>query len=149
MKIILENKNALFNYQILEKFKAGVVLTGQEVKSVKNGRISLRGAFVVVKGEEVFLIGASIPPYQPKNAPKDYNPQRSRKLLLKKSEIKHLIGKAKQKGLTMIPLKVYTERGKIKIEFAVVRGKKKVDKREEIKKREIEREIKRALKSKI
>jgi len=149
MKIILENKKALFNYQILEKFKAGVVLTGQEVKSVKNGRISLRGAFVVVKGEEVFLIGASIPPYQPKNAPKDYNPQRSRKLLLKKSEIKHLIGKAKQKGLTMIPLKVYTERGKIKIEFAVVRGKKKVDKREEIKKREIEREIKRALKSKI
>ena len=149
MKIILENKKALFNYQILEKFKAGVVLTGQEVKSVKNGRISLRGAFVVVKGEEVFLIGASIPPYQPKNAPKDYNPQRSRKLLLKKSEIKHLIGKVKQKGLTMIPLKVYTERGKIKIEFAVVRGKKKVDKREEIKKREIEREIKRALKSKI
>ncbi len=149
MKIILENKKALFNYQILEKFKAGVVLTGQEVKSVKNGRISLKGAFVVVKGEEVFLIGASIPPYQPKNAPKDYNPQRSRKLLLKKSEIKHLIGKAKQKGLTMIPLKVYTERGKIKIEFAVVRGKKKVDKREEIKKREIEREIKRALKSKI
>ena len=149
MKIILENKKALFNYQILEKFKAGVVLTGQEVKSVKNGKISLQGAFVVVKGEEVFLIGASIPPYQPKNAPKDYNPQRSRKLLLKKSEIKHLIGKVKQKGLTMIPLKVYTERGKIKIEFAVVRGKKKVDKREEIKKREIEREIKRALKSKI
>ncbi|RLC40287.1 MAG: SsrA-binding protein [Candidatus Nealsonbacteria bacterium] len=149
MKTIIENKKALFNYQILEKFKAGVVLTGQEVKSVKNGRISLKGAFVVVKGEEVFLIGASIPPYQPKNAPKDYNPQRSRKLLLKKSEIKHLIGKAKQKGLTMIPLKVYTERGKIKIEFAVVRGKKKVDKREEIKKREIEREIKRALKSKI
>jgi len=146
MKIIVENKKALFNYQILEKFKAGIVLTGQEVKSVKNGRTSLQGAFVVVKGEEVFLIGANIPPYQPKNAPKDYNPQRSRKLLLKKSEIKHLIGKAKQKGLTMIPLKVYTERGKIKIEFAIVKGKKKADKRELIKKREIEKEIRRALK---
>ena len=149
MKIIVENKKALFNYQILEKFKAGIVLTGQEVKSVKNGRTSLQGAFVVVKGEEVFLIGANIPPYQPKNAPKDYNPQRSRKLLLKKSEIKHLIGKAKQKGLTMIPLKVYTERGKIKIEFAIVKGKKKADKRELIKKREIEREIRRVLKGKL
>jgi SsrA-binding protein len=149
MKIILENKKALFNYQILEKFKAGIVLTGQEVKSIKTGKISLRGAFVVVRGEEVFLVGANIPPYQPKNAPKDYNPQRSRKLLLKKSEIKHLLGKAKQKGLTMVPLKVYTERGKIKIEFAIVRGKKKVDKREQIKKREIEREIKRALKGKF
>ncbi len=149
MKIIAENRKAYFNYDILEKFKAGIVLQGQEVKSIKNGRINLQGAFVVVKGEEVFLIGARIPPYQPKNAPKDYNPQRSRKLLLRKSEIKHLIGKAKQKGLTMAPLKVYTDKGKIKIEFAIVKGKKKVDKREQIKKREIEREIRRILKEKI
>jgi len=146
MAIIVENKKALFNYEVLEKFKAGIVLSGQEVKSIKTGKISLQGAFVVLKNEEAFLIGANIPPYQPKNAPKDYDPQRSRKLLLKKSEIRHLIGKTKQKGLTMIPLRVYTERGKIKLEFGIARGKKKVDKREEIKKREVEREIRRALK---
>ena len=146
MITIIENKKAYFNYQILEKFKAGIVLQGQEVKSIKSGKISLRGSFVVLRGEEVFLIGANIPPYQPKNAPKNYNPQRSRKLLLKKSEIRHLIGKAKQRGLTMVPLKVYTDKGKIKLEFGIVRGKKKVDKRELIKKREVEREIKRALK---
>ena len=146
MRTISENKRALFNYQVLEKFKAGIVLQGQEVKSVKNGRLNLRGSFVVLRGEEVFLIGANIPPYQPKNTPKDYNPQRSRKLLLKKAEIRHLIGKAKQKGLTMVPLRVYTQKGKIKIEFGIARGKKKFDKREKIKKREVEREIRRALK---
>ncbi|MBZ9572849.1 SsrA-binding protein SmpB [Patescibacteria group bacterium] len=145
-KIIVENKKAYFNYQILEKFKAGIVLIGQEVKAIKSGKISLRGSFVVLRDEEIFLIGANIPPYQPKNAPKDYNPQRSRKLLLKKVEIKHLIGKAHQKGLTMVPLRVYTDKGKIKLEFAIARGKKKFDKRELIKKREIEREIQRALK---
>ncbi len=146
MKTIIENKKALFNYQILEKFKAGIVLIGQEVKSIKTGKVSLLGSFVVLRGEEVFLIGANVPPYQPKNAPKDYQPQRSRKLLLKKAEIKHLIGKAHQKGLTMVPLKVYTDKGKIKLEFGIARGKRKFDKREEIKKREIEREIRRALK---
>ncbi len=146
MKTIIENKKALFNYEVLEKFKAGIVLTGQEVKSIKTGRVNLRGSFVVLRQEEVFLIGVSVPPYQPKNAPRDYNPQRSRKLLLQKAEIKKMIGKAQQKGLTMIPLKLYTEKGKIKLEFAIVRGKKKTDKREKIKKREVEREIERALK---
>ena len=149
MKTIIENKKVLFNYKILEKFKAGIVLTGQEVKSIKTGKATLRGSFVVLKGGEVFLIGANVPPYQPKNAPKDYQPQRSRKLLLKKVEIKHLIGKAQQKGLTMVPLKVYTDKGKIKIEFGIARGKKKFDKREKIKKREIEREIRRALKREL
>ena len=146
MKIIVENKKALFNYQILEKFKAGIVLIGQEVKAIKTGKITLRGSFVVLRGEEVFLIGANVPPYQPKNAPKDYQPQRSRKLLLKKAEIKQLIGKARQKGLTMVPLRVYTQRGKIKLEFGIAKGKRKVDKREQIKKREVEIEIRRTLK---
>ncbi|MCD6233272.1 SsrA-binding protein SmpB [bacterium] len=149
MALIAENKKAQFSYHLLEKFKAGIVLEGQEVKSVKMKRISIRGAFVILKNEEVFLIGAVIPPYQPENLQKEYNPQRTRKLLLKKSEIRHLIGKSKQKGLTMIPLKVYTERGIVKIEFALARGKKKFDKREKIKKRDIEREIKRTLKEKL
>ncbi|GAI08399.1 unnamed protein product [marine sediment metagenome] len=148
MKVILENKKALFDYSILEKFKAGIVLQGQEVKSIKTGKMGLKGSFVIVKESppEVFLIGANVPPYQPKNVPKDYDPQRSRKLLLRKSEIKHLIGKAKQKGLTMIPLRVYTDKGKIKIEIGIAKGKRKVDKRAQIKKRETEREIQRAMK---
>ena len=146
MKIIAVNKKARFSYEILDKFQAGIVLTGQEVKSIKAGRINLAGAFVVLKAEEVFLIGASVPPYQPKNLRVDYSPTRSRKLLLTKKEIKSLLGKAVKKGLTMTPLMVYTDKGKIKIEFAIVRGKKKTDKREKIKKRETDREIRRALK---
>ena len=148
MKVILENKKALFDYSILEKFKAGIVLQGQEVKSIKTGKMGLKGSFVIVKESpsEVFLIGANVPPYQPKNTPSDYDPQRSRKLLLRKSEIKQLIGKAKKKGLTMIPLKVYTDKGKIKIEFGIAKGKRKIDKRVQIKKRETEREIQRAMK---
>ena len=146
MKLINENKKAYFNYQILEKFEAGISLIGQEVKSLKTRGVNLAGSYVVVKDEEVFWIGANIPPYQPKNAPSDYRPDRSRKLLLKKSEIKYLIGKFKQKGLTLIPLKIYTKDGKIKLGFGIARGKKKFDKREFIKKREIEREIKKELK---
>ena len=149
MKILAENKKAYFNYQILEKLEAGISLIGQEVKSIKSRRINLAGSYVVLKNSEVFLIGANVPPYQPKNVPADYNPERSRKLLLKKSEIKYLIGKVKQKGLTLVPLRVYTKRGKIKLEFGVARGKKKVDKRELIKKREAEREIRRALRRDI
>jgi len=141
MKIFAENKKARFNYNILEKFEAGMVLIGQEVKSIKLGRIVLDASYVVFKGEEPYLIGAKIPAYQPKNAPADYNPEQSRKLLLSKSEIKYLIGKTSQKGLTLVPLKVYTNGAKIKLEFGLAKGKKKFDKREVIKKREINREV--------
>lgn len=146
MKTIIENKKAYFNYEILEKFEAGISLIGQEVKSIKTRGVSLTGSYVVLKDNEVFWIGINIPPYQPKNAPKDYNPARTRKLLLKKSEIKYLIGKTRQKGLTLVPLRVYTKNGKIKLEFGIAKGKKKADKRESIKKRESQREIARALK---
>jgi len=153
MKVLAENRKAKFEYEILEKFEAGLVLLGQEVKSIKTGRISIKGSYVVLRQSakgvlpEVYLVGANIPPYQPKNTPKDYEPERSRKLLLTKSEIKHLIGKTKEKGLTLIPLRVYTKRGKIKLEFGIAKGRKKADKRELIKKREAERELKRELKS--
>ncbi len=147
MKILAENKKAYFTYQILEKFEAGMILIGQEVKSIKSGKMSLKGSYVVLRGEEPYLIGANIPPYQPKNAPSDYDPEKSRKLLLKKSEIKHLIGKTKEKGLTLVPLKIYTRGAKIKLEFGIAKGRKKFDKRELIKKREAKREIKRELKS--
>jgi len=146
MKNLAENKKAYFNYQILEKFEAGISLIGQEVKSIKTRGLNLTGSYVVLKNEEVFWIGAKIFPYQPKNIPSDYNSERSRKLLLKKSEIKYLTGKTKQRGLTLIPLKIYTNNGKIKLEFGVAQGKKTFDKRESIKKREVEREIRRTLK---
>ena len=148
MRIFAENKKAYFKYKILEKIEAGISLIGQEVKSIKLGRINLTGSYVVVKNEEIYLIGCNVPPYQPKNAPKDYNSERSRKLLLKKSEIKQLIGKTQQKGLTLIPLKVYAKKGIIKIEFGIAKVLKKVDKREKIKKKDIKRTIERALREK-
>lgn len=147
MNVLAENKKAYFNYQVLEKFEAGISLVGQEVKSIKTRGLNLAGSYVIVRNGEAFWVGAKIPPYQPKNAPKDYNPERSRKLLLKKSEIKYLIGKANQKGLTLLPLKVYTMKGKIKLEFGATKGKRKADKRELIKKRETQREIEKELKS--
>jgi len=148
MKILAENKKAYFKYKILEKFEAGISLIGQEVKSLKTRGVNLAGSYVILKEPcpEVFWIGVKIPPYQPKNVPASYNPERLRKLLLKKSEIKYLIGKAKQKGLTLVPLRVYTKRGRIKLEFGIAKGRRKFDKRELIRKREIERELKRELK---
>lgn len=146
MKILAENKKAYYNYEILEKFEAGISLIGQEVKSLKTRGVSLAGSYVILKNEEVFWVGAHIHPYQPKNVPSNYLPERTRKLLLKKSEIKYLIGKSKQKGLTLIPLKAYTKNGKIKLEFAIAKIKKKFNKRELIKKRETEREIRSVLK---
>jgi SsrA-binding protein len=147
MKTLSENKKALFNYQLLEKFEAGISLTGQEVKSIKSGRMNLAGSFVVFKGGEAFLLGANVPPYQPKNAPSDYDPKRTRKLLLTRKEINYLLGKSEQKGLTMIPLKVYTNNGKIKLEFGLAKGKQQYDKRDAIKKRELDREMERELKA--
>jgi len=148
MRMFAENKKAYFKYKILEKIEAGIALIGQEVKSIKLGRINLTGSYVVVRNEEIYLIGCNVPAYQPKNAPKDYNSERSKKLLLKKSEIKQLIGKTQQKGLTLIPLKVYAKKGIIKIEFGIVKVLKKVDKREKIKKRDVERTIQRTLREK-
>lgn len=146
MKILALNRKAKFNYEILDKFEAGLVLNGQEVKSTKSGRMSLKGSYVVLRRNELYLVGANIPPYQPKNAPPDYNAERSRKLLLNKAEIKQLIGKTKEKGLTLIPLKVYTKYAKIKLEFGIGKGRAKTDKREIIKKRQAQREIERELK---
>ncbi len=147
MAILIDNKKASFNYEILDTFKAGVVLFGHEVKTIKGKRGSLRGAFVSIVGEEIFLKSADIPPYQVNNTPKEYNPTRDRKLLLTKNEISKLIGKQKEKGLTLIPLQLYNDNRHIKVEVALVRGKKKHDKRQVIKKRESDRDIHRTLKS--
>lgn len=146
MAAYAENKKAYLNYEILETFQAGLVLNGQEVKSIKSGRIQLAGSYVVFRAEDLFLTGANIPPYQPANAPQEYNAERPRKLLLHKTELKYLIGKVKEKGLTLVPLRVYNQKRKIKLEFGLARGKTKQDKREKIKKQDTQREIERALK---
>lgn len=148
MNLIVKNKEALFNYEALEKFQAGIVLSGPEVKSVKKGQISLKGAYVTIdKNNEIWLINAHISPYLPaKGKQEKYEPIRARKLLLNKKEISSLIGKTRQKGLTIIPVSVYTKKRLIKMEIALARGKSKIDKREQIRKRESQREIRRTLK---
>jgi SsrA-binding protein len=141
-----ENRKAHFNYEILEKYETGIELLGTEVKSVRNGQMSFEGAFVIVRGGEAFLINANIPPYQIKNSPKDYDPLRNRKLLLTKTEIARLAENDKNKSLTIVPISVYNKNRKIKVEVALAKGKKKFDKRETIKKRETDRDIRRTLK---
>ena len=141
-----ENRKARFNYEFLEKYETGIELLGTEVKSVRAGQMSLEGAFVIIRGGEAFLINANIPPYQPKNAPKDYDPLRNRKLLLTKKEIAELAGSEKNKSLTIVPISVYNKGRKIKVEIALVKGKKRLDKRETIKKRDTDREIRREIK---
>src|SRR3989338_4151333 len=141
-----ENRKARFDYEILEKYEAGIELLGVEVKSVRGGRMSLEGAFVIVRGGEVYLINANIPPYQVKNTSKDYDTLRNRKLLLTKKEISELTGNEKNKSLTIVPISVYNKNRKIKVEIALVKGKKKYDKRETIKRRETDREIRREYK---
>src|SRR3989339_1872412 len=138
-----ENRKARFNYEFLEKYETGIELVGTEVKSVRGGQMSLEGAFVIVRGGEAFLINANVPAYQPKNAEKDYNSLRNRKLLLTKKEITELAGSEKNKSLTIVPISVYNKGRKIKVEIALVKGKKKFDKRETIKKRETDRELRR------
>lgn len=147
MEIITKNKKAFHKYFILEKFQAGISLKGSEVKAIKDRRISFEGSYVKIKNGEVFLVGAHIPPYQVKNVPLDYNPKRDRKLLLKKKEIRYLIGKTKQKGLTMTPLIVYNQKGKIKLEFGIVRQKGKKDKRRELREKAMEHDLRRELKN--
>lgn len=141
-----ENRKAKFDYEILETFEAGIALTGQEVKSIKLGHAQLSGSYVMFRLGELFLAGCTIPPYQASNTPDGYETLRSRKLLLHKKELNYLLGKNKEKGLTLVPIRLYNRGAQIKLEFAVAKGKKKYDKRETIKKREADREMERALK---
>ena len=141
------NKDAKFHYQILESWEAGIVLTGPEVRSVKNKQIQLKGSYVSVSGEQLWLAGAHITPYQPRNKQAGTQiPNRPRKLLLSKKEIISLKTKLTAQGLTIVPIAVYNKGRKLKVEIAVVRGKKAHDKRETLKKRESERDIMRDIK---
>ena len=139
--IISTNKRVYFDYQILETYEAGIELRGFEVKAIKTGRINLAGSYAIIKNSQLWLLNADIPAYQPKNAPADYDSKRTRRLLFKSEEIKNLIGQVKTKGLTLLPLKVYTRNRRIKIEIGLAKSRKKFDKRELIKKREAQRQI--------
>ncbi len=144
MQILALNKKANFDYEIFEKFEAGIILSGFETKAAKVGKFNIVGSYGQIKNGEVWLINSSIDPYQPDNTPKDYTPQRTRKLLLHKKEINYLIGKLNQKFL-LIPTKVYLKNNFIKLELALAKPRKKYDKRELIKKREIQKEIKKII----
>jgi len=143
---LVSNKKALYDFQVLETYEAGIELFGYEVKSLRNGHGSLKGAHVVVRGGEAYLVGATIPAVQPKNAPASFDPERPRRLLLTKKELDKLRGVDATKGLTMVPISLYNKKRYIKLEFASVRGKKMADKREAIKERDTKRDIERIMK---
>lgn len=144
MSNLAENRQARFDYEILEKFSAGIVLAGQEVKSAKKGSLNLKGAFVTFHGGSAYLTNAHISKYAYAGELPEYDPTRSRRLLLKKQEIRYLREKSLEKGLTIIPLSVYTKNHLIKVDIALGRGKHLYDKRAAIKKKDVERDIRRA-----
>lgn len=145
---LVEHKKARLNYEILEEFEAGLELLGAEVKSLRAGQGKLEGAHIVVRGGEAYLVGAHIPPYQPANTKEDYDPDRSRRLLLTKKELAQIAAYGDQKGLTIVPLRVYNKDKHLKLSIGAARGKKLFDKRQTLKKRDTEREMRRTLKNK-
>ncbi len=147
MPSLLYNKKVSLKYAIIETFPAGMELFGFEVKSLRKKQGSLDGAHVIIRGNEAYLVGALIPPHQIKNAPQDYDPRRTRRLLLTAREISRLAGFEKQKGLTIVPISVYSKGRYLKMEIAAVRGKQKHDKRETLKERTAKREMERTLKN--
>lgn len=148
MRPYISHRRAKFDYDILDTYEAGLSLLGTEVKSIRSGQGKLEGAYVVVRGGEAFLVGASIPPFQRKNTAPDYDPERPRKLLLTQKEITELEQKSEKQGLTVVPIKLYNKGRNIKLEVAIARGKKKFDKRESLKKKDTKRDIERDLKMK-
>lgn len=144
----ISHKRARFDFEILETFEAGISLLGTEVKSIRGGQGKLEGAYVIIRGKEAFLVGASIPAFQKKNAGASYDPERPRKLLLTKKELVELEQKSEKQGLTIVPIKLYNKGSRIKLEIAIARGKKKHDKRQSIKERDTMRDVARELRSK-
>jgi SsrA-binding protein len=144
---LIENPRIGFDYTILETLEAGMELLGLEVKSLRAGQGSLKGARVVARGGEAYLVGATIPAWQVLNAPKSYDPVRTRRLLLSKKEIAHVASAEGQAGLTIVPISVYNKGHKLKLSIGIARGKKKADKRQDIQKRDDERRMRRSLKT--
>lgn len=139
IKVVSTNKKARFEYFILETFEAGLVLKGTEIKSVRNGQISLQEAYVRTNGSEIWLVGAHVAPYEHASA-YQHDPKRERKLLMHKKEIRKIWDEVRIKGMTIVPIRVYLKAGKAKLEIGLAKGKKQYDKRESIKQKDIERE---------
>ena len=145
-KLIVDNRRARFDYELLERLEAGIVLTGTEVKSLREGRASLQQAYADVRDGEVWLVNATISTYDQGNTA-NHEPERDRKLLLHRSEIASLIGKVRERGFTLVPTRLYFKDGRAKVELALARGKERLDKRRDIARRDAERQMERALKS--
>ncbi|WOB43169.1 SsrA-binding protein SmpB [Thermoleptolyngbya oregonensis NK1-22] len=145
-KVVAENRQARFEYDILETFEAGIELVGTEVKSVRAGKANLRDGFALIRNGEVWLHNVHISPHDTASQYFNHDPRRTRKLLMHRQEIRKLIGKVEQQGLTLVPLKMYLKRGWVKISLALARGKKLHDKREDLKQKQAKREMQRAMK---
>lgn len=143
---IVSNKKATFNFEVLEKFEGGLQLTGFETKAIRSGKAKLDGSFIISKDGELFLKNAEVQPYQPNNIPKSFESNRLIKILVSKKEINKLTQKIEKERLTLVPISIYPKGKKLKVEFALAKGKKKSDKRQTIKEREADREIHRVLK---
>lgn len=144
---LVEHKKARFDYEILEEFEAGIELLGPEVKSLRGKQGKLEGSHIIVRGGEAYIVGMHIPPYQASNTPEGYDPDRTRKLLLTKKELHTLAEFEGQKGLTILPIRVYNKGRNLKVAVAVARGRKKYDKRAVLKERDTKRDIERSLKN--
>jgi SsrA-binding protein len=145
-KIVSDNRQARFQFEILETYEAGIELAGTEVKSIRAGKVNLRDGFARIRNGEVLLMNVHISPHQMTNQVFNHDPRRTRKLLMHRQEIRKLIGKVEQKGLTLVPLKMYLKRGWVKVDLGLARGKKLHDKRDDLKQRQDKREMERAMK---
>ncbi|OGD33435.1 MAG: SsrA-binding protein [Candidatus Aminicenantes bacterium RBG_19FT_COMBO_58_17] len=149
MKIVASNKKAYFNYEIIESLEAGIALLGSEVKSMREGRVSLKDSYAEIRNGEVFLLHMNISPYEQANI-FNHEPLREKKLLLHRQEIKRLIGKIREKGYTLIPTKVlFNEKGRVKVEVSLAKGKRTYEKKRAIKERDLEREVRAELKKRL
>ena len=147
IKIVAENRQARFAYEILETFEAGVELRGTEVKSIRDGKLNLQDGYALIRNAEVWLHNVHIAPHETASQVFNHDPRRTRKLLLHRQEIRKLIGQVEQKGLTLVPLRMYLKGGRVKVAIALARGKKLHDKREDLKRKQEKREIERVMKS--
>lgn len=146
-KIISDNRQARYQYEILETYEAGIELKGTEVKSIRAGKVNLRDGFALIRNGEALLLNVQISPHETTSQTFNHDPRRTRRLLLHKDEIRKLTGKVQQQGLTLVPLKMYMKRGWVKVDIALVRGKKLHDKREDERKRQDKRDMERAMKN--
>ena len=141
MSVLALNKRARFDYEILETFEAGLVLFGHEVKSIRAGHASLKGSYISIRHGELYLVGSLVSLYKYAGQVKEYDPGRERKVLVRKKELDYLVGKKQERGLTLVPVKLYTKHSFLKLEFGLGRGKTQYDKRESIKKRDLDRQV--------